>query len=136
MTREEYLNLTAENKNKINEWFKAEGSLGKFDEFLKRYCVSDGVVMLRESPNLARNSEETVSGKNRYGGGSIETIDYIESVTKCWIENGVPPDMIFNLGQALKYLSSRLGKKDDIYVELGKAHNYLYRAINKKWFEE
>lgn len=78
---------------------------------------------------------EEVSGNSRYGG-KIETIDYLEYMGECWIENGLPPAMVFDLQQCLKYLSSRLGKKDDVKVELGKAHNYLWRAINGSWYEK
>lgn len=80
-------------------------------------------------------SVETVSGSSRYGG-KVETIDYIEQMCLVWAENGLPANVIFNLGQVLKYVSSRLGKKDDIKIELGKAENYLHRAITGEWKEK
>lgn len=78
------------------------------------------------------HNTETVSGTSRYAG-TIETIKYIEYMMNTWIENGIKPDVAFNLGQVLKYLSSRLGKKDDVKVELGKAENYLHRALTGNW---
>lgn len=77
-------------------------------------------------------AEETISGNERYGG-KIETIEYIEYMGECWAKNGLPQQKIFCLQQCLKYISSRLGRKDDVNVELGKAKNYLNRAITGKW---
>lgn len=76
--------------------------------------------------------EETVSGNSRYGG-KIETIEYIEYLAEEWAKNGLTQQQIFCLLQVLKYLSSRLGKKDDVIVEMGKAKNYLNRAMTGKW---
>lgn len=76
--------------------------------------------------------KETVSGQSRYGG-KVETIDYIEYMGECWSKNGLTQQQIFCLQQTLKYISSRLGKKDDVEIELGKAKNYLHRAMTGKW---
>lgn len=80
------------------------------------------------------NTDEHVSGSDRYGG-KIETIDYLEYVAEEWAKNGLTQKQIGCLWQVLKYLSSRLGRKDDVKVELGKASNYLHRAITGEWEE-
>lgn len=148
MTKEDYLSLPINQQQAIlHTYHGEEGS--PFESFLKnhRFVIPcDGsskveVVNLDnrkfEPPELILPEKftpevETVSGQNRYGG-KVETIDYIEYVGECWNKNGLSQQQIFCLQQVLKYVSSRLGKKDDIKIELGKAKNYLNRAITGKW---
>ena len=79
--------------------------------------------------------KETVNGgEHHYNRGKgTETIDYMEQCAEAWRANGLPEKKIVNLVQALKYLSPRLGRKDDIDIELGKALNYVYRALHGEW---
>lgn len=159
MTIAEFDSLDIDTRNQLFDWFKmcAKGTL--FSDFLADYKIKeDGAIHFEKTdcvvihPNAENNDwdeatkndtfnfphtkEEHVSGKDRYSEGAVETIVYIESMMKAWEKNDIPADVAYNLGQVLRYLSSRLGVKDDVKVELGKAHNYLYRAINGKWFED
>lgn len=70
-----------------------------------------------------------------YYDGKYETIEYIEYVVGKLVENGIEPKRAFCVGQALKYLSSRLGAKLDAPVELDlqKAENYIHRALWGEW---
>lgn len=78
-------------------------------------------------------NNQTATGE--YYDGKIETIQYLEQMAECLIKNGVPPKQAYNIIAALKYLSSRLGAKDDtpIEVDLMKAENYIHRARTGKW---
>ena len=51
------------------------------------------------------------SADGSYYDGKFETIEYIEYVVGKLVENGIEPKRAFCVGQALKYLSSRLGQK-------------------------
>lgn len=70
-----------------------------------------------------------------YYQGKVETIDYIEQVVEKVVEQGVPPVRAYDIGQALRYVSTRLGGKDnnDYRLDLLKAMNYLHRARTGKW---
>lgn len=70
-----------------------------------------------------------------YYQGKVETIDYIEQVVEKIVEQGVPPARAYDIGQALRYVSTRLGGKDnnDYKLDLLKAMNYLYRAMTGQW---
>lgn len=70
-----------------------------------------------------------------YYQGKVETIDYIEQVVEKVVEQGVPPARAYCIGQALRYVSTRLGGKDnnDYKLDLLKAMNYLNRARTGKW---
>lgn len=72
-----------------------------------------------------------------YYDGKFETIEYIEYVVNKLVENGIEPKRAYCVGQALKYLSSRLGAKADAPVELDlqKAENYIHRALWGKWID-
>ena len=71
----------------------------------------------------------------KYYKGKVETIDYIELVVDTVIKQGVPPARAYSIGQALKYVSTRLcGKDNNEYrLDLLKAMNYLHRAMTGKW---
>lgn len=77
------------------------------------------------------------SAGGSYYDGKYETIEYIEYVVGKLVENGIEPKRAFCVGQALKYLSSRLGAKSDTPVELDlqKAENYIHRALWGKWID-
>lgn len=70
-----------------------------------------------------------------YYDGNFETIEYIEYVVDKIVQNGIEPRRAYCVGQALKYLSSRLGAKADTPVELDlqKAENYIHRALTGRW---
>ena len=72
------------------------------------------------------NAGEKVDDPEWYAG-EVEPIDIIERVV-----DGLPPDKAYSLGQVLRYCL-RAGKKDDIYVELGKANNYAHRLVFGHW---
>lgn len=77
------------------------------------------------------------SADGSYYDGKFETIEYIEYVVDKIVQNGIEPKRAFCIGQALKYLSSRLGAKSDTPVELDlqKAENYIHRALWSEWIE-
>lgn len=87
--------------------------------------------MAKATPN-----NKTASGE--YYDGEIETIQYLEQMAECLIRNGVPPKKAHNIIAALKYLSPRLGAKDDTPIELDlmKAENYIHRARTGKWLDK
>ena len=72
------------------------------------------------------NAGEKVDDPEWYAG-EVEPIDIIERVVE-----GLPPDKAYSLGQVLRYCL-RVGKKDDIDVELGKANNYAHRLVYGQW---
>ena len=75
--------------------------------------------------------KETATGT--YYDGKIETIKYLEYIIEALVKNGVEPSKAYNVAMALKYLSSRLGAKDPVDVELLKAENYIHRARTGEW---
>ena len=77
------------------------------------------------------------SADGSYYDGKFETIEYIEYVVGKLVENGIEPKRAFCIGQALKYLSSRMGAKEDAPVELDlqKAENYIHRALWGEWID-
>lgn len=77
------------------------------------------------------------SADGSYYDGKFETIEYIEYVVDKIVKNGVEPKRAYCIGQALKYLSSRLGAKADNPVELDlqKAENYIHRAWTGGWID-
>ena len=83
------------------------------------------------------NEQNNRSGDGSYYDGKFETIEYIEYVVGKLVENGIDPKRAFCVGQALKYLSSRLGAKADAPVELDlqKAENYIHRALWGEWID-
>ena len=79
-----------------------------------------------------QQNDKSASGS--YYHGEYETIKYIEYVVGKLVENGIEPKRAFCVGQALKYLSSRLGAKADTPVEQ-KAENYVHRALWGEWID-
>lgn len=70
-----------------------------------------------------------------YSRGKIETIDYLEDLMCSLISNGVNPKVAYDVVAAIKYLSPRLGSKDNTPIELDllKAENYIHRARTGEW---
>lgn len=79
--------------------------------------------------------EETVSGKARYREGKLECIDIIEELGEILSSRNISQKKIYNLQQVVRYIW-RLGAKDNVDIELGKALNYLWRAKNCEWLEK
>lgn len=77
------------------------------------------------------------SADGSYYDGKFETIEYIEHVVENLVKNGIEPKRAYCVGQALKYLSTRLGAKADNPVELDlqKAENYIHRARTGEWID-
>ena len=75
--------------------------------------------------------KENASGA--YYKGKIETIEYMEYVAQCQADNGLPIYKVVDISLALKYLSSRLGAKDNVDTELEKAEQYIHHARTGKW---
>ena len=75
--------------------------------------------------------KENASGT--YYKGKIETIEYMEYVAKCQADNGLPISKVVDISLALKYLSSRLGAKDNVDTELEKAEQYIHHARTGQW---
>lgn len=84
---------------------------------------------------LENETNESVSGKERYERGKIGTITYIEQMAETWTERKISPAKIHCLCEVLRYLG-RLGAKDDVDTELGKAENYLHRALTGEWLKK
>lgn len=86
----------------------------------------------QELPN-----NKTATGEY-YGKQGIETIDYLEHMARALILNHIDPARAYDVISALKYLSPRLGAKDDtpIEVDLMKAENYIHRARTGKWLDK
>lgn len=84
---------------------------------------------------MQNQNNKTADGS--YYDGKFETIEYIEHVVDALVKNGLEPKRAYCVGQALKYLSSRLGAKLDTPVELDlqKAENYVHRALWGKWID-
>lgn len=83
------------------------------------------------------NQQNNKSADGSYYDGKFETIEYIEYVVDKIVQNGIEPKRAYCIGQALKYLSSRLGAKADTPVELDlqKAENYIHRALWGEWID-
>lgn len=84
---------------------------------------------------MQNQNNKTADGS--YYDGKFETIEYIEHVVDSLVKNGLEPKRVYCVGQALKYLSSRLGAKLDTPVELDlqKAENYVHRALWGEWID-
>lgn len=82
-------------------------------------------------------NNKTATGEY-YEGAKVETIDFLEEMIKKLLENGIPPERAYDVVCALKYLSTRLGSKDDTpyQLDLLKAENYIHRARTGHWFSK
>ena len=89
------------------------------------------ILIKNNSPELKNN--ERIDGQ--YYDGKIETIEYLEYMSECLSKNGVESKKAFCILMALKYLSARLGAKNEtpIDLDLKKAENYIHRAIYGEW---
>ena len=77
---------------------------------------------------------ESVDGRDRYNVGGIKAEDVIVRVMDRVFESCGLMFTAWDVGNALKYLL-RLGKKDDVEIELGKAENYLHHARTGRWLD-
>ena len=62
--------------------------------------------------------------------------DLSAALTRRWVNNGVTPSAVGPLNNAIKYILSRLGAKDDTRVEIEKSIWYLMDAHNRISDEE
>lgn len=87
---------------------------------------------------MAKKTPNTQTATGDYYDGKIETIDYLEYMLGVLIKNGMDPARAYDVIAALKYLSPRLGAKDDtpVQVDLMKAENYIHRARTGKWLDK
>lgn len=83
------------------------------------------------------NNNKTARGEY-YSAAVIETINYLESMMAVLLENNIPPERAYDIVCALKYLSPRLGSKDDTpyKLDLLKAENYIHRARTGRWLDK
>ena len=68
----------------------------------------------------------------------IEPIEVIEDlIMRQWQKNCVPPQAMYSIGNALKYLL-RAGLKEGqpYHKDLDKAMNYIHRAKSGKWVND
>lgn len=84
-----------------------------------------------------KRNNKTASGEY-YEGAKVETIDFLEEMMAKLLENNIPPERAYDVVCALKYLSPRLGSKDDTpyKLDLLKAENYIHRARTGHWFSK
>ena len=84
-----------------------------------------------------KNNNKTASGEY-YGAGKVETIEHLENMIVALLENDIPPERAYDVVCALKYLSPRLGAKNDTpyKLDLLKAENYIHRARTGRWFDK
>ena len=82
-------------------------------------------------------NNKTASGEY-YGSGVMETIDHLENMMVSLLENNIPPERAYDVVCALKYLSPRLGSKNDTpyKLDLLKAENYIHRARTGRWLDK
>lgn len=115
------------NNEELNDYEKAIQSLRLADEHRleKIYPISDAMKEMAES----------VSGQSRYDGGELEAIVVIEALGVLLARRGVDPKKIYHLQQVVRYIW-RLGAKDAMDTELGKAENYIHRARTGEWLEK
>ena len=83
------------------------------------------------------NNNKTARGEY-YGTAMIETIVYLEGMIVKLLDNNIPPERAYDVVCALKYLSPRLGSKDDTpyQLDLLKAENYIHRARTGRWLDK
>ena len=82
-------------------------------------------------------NNKTASGEY-YDTGKMETIDHLENTLVALLENNIPPERAYDVVCALKYMSTRLGSKDDTpyQLDLLKAENYIHRARTGRWLDK
>lgn len=82
-------------------------------------------------------NNKTASGEY-YGSGKMETIDHLEYMIVELLMNNIPPERAYDIVCALKYLSPRLGSKNDTpyKLDLLKAENYIHRARTGHWLDK
>lgn len=85
--------------------------------------------------NAMKEITESVSGQSRYDGGELEAIVVIEALGMLLARRGVDPKKVYALQQVVRYIW-RLGAKDAMDTELGKAENYIHRARTGEWLEK
>mgnify|MGYP006315244635 CR=1 FL=1 len=87
---------------------------------------------------MKRTKNNKTARGEYYSTAMIETIDYLEGMMVALLKNNIPPESAYDIVCALKYLSSRLGSKDDTSYELDllKAENYIHRARTGNWLDK
>lgn len=82
-------------------------------------------------------NNKTATGEY-YKGATVETIDFLEQMMAKLLANGIPPGRAYDVVCALKYLSPRLGSKDETpyQLDLLKAENYIHRARTGHWLDK
>ncbi|MDY5560657.1 MAG: DUF3310 domain-containing protein [Collinsella sp.] len=73
-----------------------------------------------------------IDGRGRYGVCGIQAEDVISEVMERVYERTDSAMAAWDVANALKYLL-RLGRKDGLETELGKAENYLHHARTGEW---
>lgn len=76
-----------------------------------------------------------IDGRGRYDVCGIQAEDVISEVMERVYERTDSAMAAWDVANALKYLL-RLGRKDGLETELGKAENYLHHARTGKWIGE
>lgn len=76
------------------------------------------------------NSE--IDGQGRYDVCGIQAEEIISDVMGRFYETSGSAMAAWDVANAIKYLL-RLGRKDGLESELGKAENYLHHARTGKW---
>lgn len=75
---------------------------------------------------------DKVDGRGRYDVCGIQAEDVITEVMERVYERTDSAMAAWDVANALKYLL-RLGRKDGLESELGKAENYIHHAITGEW---
>lgn len=105
---------------------------------LKIPAVPNGTGPVSVYPPIPKDSAPA-TGDYYVHDNPLETINVMEFLAKEWVKNGLPPETICDLLQAVKYLSPRLGKKggkEDLEKDLFKIENYAHRARTGEWLKE
>lgn len=96
----------------------------------------NNVVCLCQKHHKIEHGEK-VDGRDRYSLCGIEAEEVIATVLEnAYLASGGEraAEIAWDVANALKY-QLRLGKKDDIRTELGKAENYLHHARTGEWLK-
>lgn len=80
-------------------------------------------------------SDSEIDGRGRYDVCGIQAESVISEVMERVYEISGSAMAAWDVANALKYLL-RLGRKDGLESELGKAENYLHHARTGKWIGE
>lgn len=97
-----------------------------------------GNLPLEKQKPMKESIENNLTATGTYYDGKIETIEYLEYMSRSLHKNNIDPARAYDIIAALKYLSARLGAKSGcpIEVDLMKAENYIHRARTGKWLDK